>query len=274
MPAQALSLFARTSPHRSAQGLLPAALEHAVWRGSDLSAQVGTVLSSGFPALDAELPAGGWPGQALTEILTPQPSVCEWRLLGPALGEVVANGGQIVIVAPPKIPHLPGLRHCGIDDTHLVWIQAQTPAERLWCTEQLVKSGACGAVLAWLPQARAEQIRRLQVGAQACPGPVFIFRPASAQHEASAAPLRLLVDIGPDWELQVQLLKRRGPSHHGVLRLPSIPGGLDAVLTPRLQQPSRVIAALRTRRDPARKFAIHALGSASASSRSGHRAFQ
>jgi protein ImuA len=216
-------------------------LSCSLWRGSELGTAITAVVSTGWAELDEELPGGGWPCHALTEILQAQPSVCEWRLLGPALRRIVEGDQTLTIVGPPKQPHLPGLRHVGIDDKHLVWVEAQTPAERLWATEQLIKANACGALLAWLPQARPEQVRRLQVCAQACDGPVILFRPAAAQFEASAAPLRLLVSYGLDWELQVHVHKRRGPRHEGVIHLPSIPGGLDAVLTPRLHTPSRLI---------------------------------
>jgi hypothetical protein len=56
-----------------------------------------------------------------------------------------------------------------------------------------------------------------------------------------------------DWELLVHVFKRRGPAHEGLLRLPSVPGGLAAVLTPRLQQPSRLIAAREAGRRPAQQ---------------------
>ncbi|MDZ7914355.1 MAG: translesion DNA synthesis-associated protein ImuA [Rhodococcus sp. (in: high G+C Gram-positive bacteria)] len=253
---------------------MPPEIEQAIWRGSDLGPQAGQVVSSGFADLDAELPGGGWPCQAVCEVLSPQPSVLEWRVLGPALGGIVAAGGRVVVVGPPKTPHLPGLRHSGIDEQHLVWVQADAPSERLWCTEQFVKSGACGALVAWLPQARPEQIRRLQVCAQACAGPVFLFRPAAAQHEASAASLRVMATFGVDWEILVHVLKRRGPTHEGMVRLRSVPGGLDVVLTPRLQAPSRLIAARDTSsRDVARpvvqEAAVHALGGAAPSTQAG-----
>lgn len=142
---------------------------------------------------------------------------------------------------------MPGLRHLGLDERQLVWINADKPVERLWATEQLIKANAAGMLVSWLPQARQEQVRRLQVCAQSCDGPVILCRPASAAHEASAAPLRLQARLGVDWELHVHLLKRKGPPHEGELRLPSIPGGLEAVLTPRLRYPSRLIAARQSR---------------------------
>jgi len=244
----------RRTPARP--GELPADIAAAIWRGTELGSPVTTVLSSGFPALDVELPGAGWPCHSLTELLQPQPTVAEWRLLAPAIRQVVAKGGNIVVVGPPKSPHLPGLRHIGLDERHLVWIQAETPAERLWVTEQLVKTNAAGLLVSWLPQARQEQIRRLQVCAQACDGPVFLCRPAAAEHEPSAAPLRVQLRFGLDWELQLHLLKRKGPTHEGVLTLSSVPGGLDSILTPRLRTPSVIIATRQTR-----EAQLHVVGS-------------
>jgi len=202
----------RRTPARP--GELPPEVAAAIWRGNELGSPVTTVLSSGFPALDAELPGAGWPCHSLTELLQPQPTVAEWRLLAPAIRQVVDKGGTVVVVGPPKSPHLPELRHIGLDERHLVWIQAETPAERLWVTEQLVKTNAAGLLVAWLPQARHEQIRRLQVCAQFCDGPVFLCRPAAAEHEPSAAPLRVQLRFGPDWELHVHFLKRNLPTRH------------------------------------------------------------
>lgn len=241
VPAPPLTPSSRSRSRRSQRGELPPEVEAALWRGTDMGHRSGPVVGSGFADLDGQLPGSGWPCQSLTEVLCPQPSVLEWRLVGPALRTIVASGGTVVVVGPPKTPHLPGLAHLGIDERHLVWVRADAPAERLWCTEQLVKANACGALLSWLPQARPEQIRRLQVCAQACDGPVFLFRPAAAQHEPSAAPLRVMATFGVDWELFVHVLKRRGPAHDGQVRLTSFPGGLAAVLTPRLLMPSRLL---------------------------------
>ena len=228
-------------------GELPPSVQAAIWRGDQLGSPITRVVPSGYPSLDAELPGGGWPARSLTELLQAQPTVLEWRLLSPAMRQVVAKGEDIVIVGPPKAPHLPGLRDEGIDERRLVWIQAATPAERLWVTEQLVKANAGGMVVSWLPQARQEQIRRLQVCSQSCDSPVFLCRPAAAKHEPSAAPLRVQVRFGVDWELQVHLLKRKGGVHDGVLHLPSVPRGLAPLITPRLSKPSVLLAARKPR---------------------------
>jgi protein ImuA len=253
--------WARGRRTHARSAALPPEVEAAIWRGSELGSAVQNTLPSGFQALDAQLPGGGWPCQSLTELLQPQPAVAEWRLLGPAIRQVVDQGRQVVVVGPPRMPHLPGLRHAGLDERQFVWIQADTPAERLWVTEQLVKANACGLLVAWLPQARQEQTRRLQVCAQGCDAPVFLCRPMQAEHEPSAAPLRLKLRFDLDWQLQVEILKRKGPVHEGAIALPSVPAGLAPLLTPRLALPSNLIAA-RRRHGRELPEVGHAVGSA------------
>ncbi|WP_049763834.1 hypothetical protein [Polaromonas naphthalenivorans] len=60
-----------------------------------------------------------------------------------------------------------------------------------------------------------------------------------------------------DWALQVQILKRRGGSHEGILTLPSIPGMLAEVLTPCLLRPSQLMSRMEASH-------VNALGSAAA----------
>ena len=235
-------------------GLSPR-VEAALWRGDQIGTPIEQTVPTGFQSLDAALPGAGWPCRSLTELLQVQPAVAEWRLLAPAMRNLVAQGKQIVIVAPPRTPHLPGLQIQGIDERHLVWIRAEAPLERLWVTEQLVRANAAGMVLAWLPQARQEQIRRLQVCAQSCDAPVVLCRPITAASEPSAAPLRIELRFGVDWELRVNVLKRKGPPLDEELVLPSVPASLDPILTPRVRRPSELIA-LRQAREPQELFDV------------------
>ncbi|MFG6465348.1 recombinase RecA [Roseateles sp. BYS87W] len=244
-----------------------ARLQGRLWRGTSLGRTAEPVLASGFEALDAELPGGGWPLKAVTELLTPQAGTLEWRLLAPALrrwwaGQAPASPRpphplphllptrrmaraapaaalrSLLLIHPPHAPHLPGLQRLGLPASALVWVSARTPAEGLWAAEQAIKSHV--AVLAWLPQARPEQIRRLQVAALGCDAPVFLVRPEQLGSQSSAAPLRLAVRPGPGWGLDVHLIKRRGPAHDGWLTLPAIPGAVEALLpcAPTPAQPS------------------------------------
>ena len=62
----------------------------------------------------------------------------------------------------------------------------------------------------------------------------------------------LALGLGHEGELRVHVFKRRGPVHDGVLVLPSVPGGLSSVLTPRLKRPSQLITV---------RGNVHAVGS-------------
>ena len=218
-----------------APGALARHVAAALWRGSELGGTTGRTVATGFSALDRQLPGGGWPTHSLTELLMPQAALCEWRLLGPALPAVMAGGGRIYLIAPPKQPHAGGLAQLGLSADQVLWIQAATPVDRLWATEQIVKSDPAGAVLSWLPQARPEQIRRLQIHAQSCDAPVFLFRPVAALSEASPAPLRIAVVPAQGWLLEVCIPKRRGASFDDALHLAAMPGNLEGVIPPRLQ---------------------------------------
>ena len=63
-PSSALMFSPPPQPARPARpvrmpGELPMAVAAAIWRGDQLGGPVSAVLSSGFEALDAQLPGGG-----------------------------------------------------------------------------------------------------------------------------------------------------------------------------------------------------------------------
>lgn len=204
-----------------------------VWRADQLHQEPQAVLTSGHAELDAELPGGGWPVGQLTEVLQVQGGLHEWRLLLPALKQAVARG-PLVLIGAPHLPHLPALVAAGIPAAQLLRIDAHTPAERLWASEQVLRCRDLGALMAWLPQARPEQLRRLQLASTATQALVFAFRPEAARHESSPAPLRLTLRTAPDEQgLRVEVLKRRGPVS-------------DRPVT--LAAPLPIMAALRKRR--------------------------
>lgn len=221
---------------------LPSAVAAVLWRADDIAVPLGAVVPSGWAVLDAELPGGGWTCGNLTEVLCPQPSLLEWRLLGPALRQVVAEGGAVVAVGPPKPPFMPGLQALGLSERQFLWIQAETPAQRLWATEQLVQADAACAVLAWLPQVRAEQLRRLQTRVAGSRMLLFALRPEGVRVEASPAALRVLTRVGEEWTLRVRVLKRRGAALDNELVLPAVPQSLEPVLSRRSRLPSRSLS--------------------------------
>ena len=61
----------------------------SIWRGGELGRVAAPSVASGYPQLDAELPGGGWPTAALTEILPQHEGIGELgRIIEPALGDL------------------------------------------------------------------------------------------------------------------------------------------------------------------------------------------
>jgi protein ImuA len=198
------------------------------------------VLPTGHPALNTHLPGGGWPVDGLVELLQAQPGLHVWQLLLPALAQAVqAQPGPVVLVGAPFEPFGPTLAAQGLPGERLLCVRGDKPAARLWAAEQALRCADVVAVLAWLPQARADQLRRLHLAAQQHQGQrrrlLFVFRTPAAQHESSPARLRLLLQ-GTD-ALQVRILKRRGPPVDTPVLLPAHPPRLAALLASRRQQP-------------------------------------
>lgn len=173
--------------------------------------------ASGFDELDRQLPGGGWPCGALTELLCRDVGIGELSLLLPALA-ALDETGWIALVAPPWKPHAPAWQRAGVPLSRLLVIEA-SGADAAWACEQLLSSETLGAMIAWLPQTDASILRRLQLAAQGRRSLVFIFRPETAAAGASPAPLRMSLAAG-DGALSLRILKRRGPPLAGPLPLP------------------------------------------------------
>jgi hypothetical protein len=180
----------------------------AIWRGDSISPVARPSIPTGFAALDALLPGGGWPQGALTEILCPRPGAGELRLVVPALADLANARRWIVWVAPPGIPYAPALAAAGVPPERALWINTAAMQDAYWSAEQALRSGACGAVLLWAARPDVRMVRRLQAAAEAGGAWGVLYRSAQAA-EFSPAPLRLAVTPSRD-QLAVQVLKRRG----------------------------------------------------------------
>lgn len=204
-----------------------------VWRGRELAQAQERTLATGHAALDAQLPGGGWPLASLVEILQHEAQQHVWQLAGPGLAAAMQGSGDpAVLVHPPYQPFGPALREQGIASGRLVCVQAEKTAARLWAAEQALRCGEVCAVLAWLPQARPEDLRRLHLCAQQGGDKLLlVFRNLASRNQSSPARLRLLV-LGAE-DLQVQILKRRGPPLLQPLPLRSHPPLLSALLAAR-----------------------------------------
>ena len=170
-------------------------------------------ISTGFPTLNEALSHQGWPRAGMMELLTNAYGIGELRLLAPGLAELsVAENRWIAWVGPPFVPYAPAWQAFGVDLAKMLWIRPKNAREGVWAAEQALKTGACSAVLGWLPEADLSfsALRRLLLAARRGAAWACLFRPASAAVSASAAELRLRLTPRGDARLRVDVVKRRG----------------------------------------------------------------
>ncbi len=169
-------------------------------------------VATGFAALDAALPGGGWPLGTLTELLPARAGIGELSLLAPALARLSrGDEGWQIWIAPPHVPYAPALAAAGIDLARLIVVRPRSAAEVLWTARQALASKGASAVLAWLGTPDMHSLRRLQLAAEQSQAFACLFRPPHAAGEFSPAALRLRLEAGQGRRLAVHVLKRRGP---------------------------------------------------------------
>jgi cell division inhibitor SulA/protein ImuA len=198
--------------------MLEALLEkQQVWRGASPAFQPACV-STGFPTLDEAL-AGGWPRGALTELLAAREGFGELQLVLPALAALTRQGRRVAWLAPPHLPYAPALAAAGLDLTRLVVLRAPGRRDALWAAEQVLRAEeGCEALLAWLPDARYAELRRLAVAAGEGRACALLFRPLAAAAGSSPAALRLALEPA-GMGVGVQVLKCRGRAPSAALEI-------------------------------------------------------
>jgi cell division inhibitor SulA/protein ImuA len=203
-----------------------------VWRGCQWNADAnaiintqespGTACPTGYAKLDRHLPGGGWPRNALTEILLQDYGTGELKLLMPALAclsnadEVhptascsSGEAGWIAWIAPPFQPYPPALLQWGINLAHILIVHSRQNVEALWAAEQALSSGNCAAVLVWSNVLDNKASRRLQLAAEKGRSWAIAFRPLEAAAQSSAAALRIALNAG-ERGTDIRILKSRG----------------------------------------------------------------
>ncbi len=198
-----------------------------LWRAAQQGTADGPrVIATGFAELDAQLPGGGWPRGALTELLLEAHGLGELGLLLPALVSLCRGSEDeasvprwVCWVAPPFMPYAPALAAHGLPPERMLVVhpsqraQARERAtESLWAAEQALYSGQCCAVLVWAEQVADLRLRRLQLAAEGSDAWAVLVRSAHARRQHSPAALRVL--LGGDG---LSILKCRGGQ-------PKVPG--------------------------------------------------
>lgn len=220
-----------------------------VWRGDALAQAQQRVLATGHAPLDAQLPGGGWPLGAMSELLLSPHAHSEWALLLPALARLLSDApGHAVLVAPPLEPFMPALQAAGVPVQRLCCIRPpDSPGAGMaaaWACEQALRCRDVRAVLAWLPQAAAPTLRRLQLAAAHHQQLLWVLRPEGTRQQASPAPLRLWLQPQGE-QLLIHMLKRRGPSALHPVALPARGLLLTQVLQAQAERRQQAQAAAR-----------------------------
>lgn len=264
MPTPAPSHPARSAAHLSS---IP-----GVWRALSgmPTAGVSAAVSSGYSALDAELPAGGWP-HGLVELLSDQPGLTDatllapmWRLTAPAARPPGSHPPRtepwVAWVVPDRlawVPHAPGWQRLGLKLSQLLWVRTTSAADAVWTIEQMLRGPAVSSVVWVAPQVQPQQLRRVHWAARSAGVPVFAARPLACRSDPSPAPLRLLLrpvatpcakrQTPDESGLEVEILKRSGPMLEAPVYLPH--GAPLHLLPPASIQPGRapVVRAPETR---------------------------
>lgn len=201
-----------------------ATMPASIWRANQMALCRMTTATTGFPALDAELPNGGWPRSSLVELLVQQHGIGEMQLLARALAPI-SQRRKVALIHPPHAPQAMACDPWGVRCESLIWIKTDRSADALWTAEQLLNTGdGVGALILWQSQIRAESLRRLNLAAQAADTYFWVIRPLAARPDPSPAPLRLAL-LPAHAGIKVEIAKRRGPclDEQLYLALPGMP---------------------------------------------------
>jgi hypothetical protein len=178
-----------------------------LWRGTQ-SSRIKTQ-ASGYAALDAVLPGGGWPVGALTELFPVIDGIGELRVSLPALKALNDAGRRIVFVHPPYTPYPPALLRAHLSLKNILWVNPENDEDARWAAEQTLRTGAAGAVLLWSDTRDDRSLRRLQLAAEAGQALAFLYRGPGARCQSSPAALRMVLKPQQD-AVCVEIIKARG----------------------------------------------------------------
>jgi hypothetical protein len=190
----------------------------ALWRGRGIPPSERKGMPTGFSALDATLPGGGWPAGAMVDIVTAHRGIGELSILLPAMARLCGGGLKAVWIDPPFVPYAPTLRQAGVRTHHVLIVgPCRSDSDTPWCMEKILRSASCGMALAWPRQLDFRATRRLQLAAEAGDSLGILFHTTDPGN--SPAALRIYLTPGES-ALEVRITKARGTLRRTVVNLP------------------------------------------------------
>lgn len=171
---------------------------------------------TGFSALDAALPGGGWPAGLIWANLA-GPGIGELRLFLPAMRELAARQRRVIFLNPPYRPYASALAAAGVDLEYVRTITPERFEDSLWAADKLARSGVCGLVLFWREpgdRVTAMNLRRLQLAARQGGAHLVVYNrcrnPAHAEGLSAWASLALHLRAEDAASLTVRITRARG----------------------------------------------------------------
>ena len=156
-----------------------------------------TVTDTGCAALNTILPDGGVRSGSLIEWISADEGVGTHTLGLLTAREACRNGGLLVLLDRRRELCPPALVRLGIDPEQCLVVHPENSADHDWAMDQVLRSPATAAVVAWPDRLNDRTFRRWQLAAEegGCIG--ILLRPAAARAEPSWADVRLWVEPLP-----------------------------------------------------------------------------
>ena len=151
-------------------------------------------VTSGSTALDGILPEGGFRCGTLVEWLSAGEGTGACTLALLAARETCRRGGSLVVLDRRGDFYPPAAVRLGIEPEQLLVVHAESAADHDWAMDQVLRSPAVAAALAWPEKLDGRTFRRWQLAVEQGGGLGLLLRPAAARADPSWADVRLLVE--------------------------------------------------------------------------------
>lgn len=193
------------------------------------------IVSSGFTALDAVLPRGGFRCGTLVEWLTAEPGMGATLCALRAARAAMSDDRPLVVVVDDDAFHPPGLQDF-VDRRRVLLVRCPGRRALEWATDQALRTSGVGAVLVRYDVEDERRLRRWQLAAEASGALGLIVRHLPRQPEACFSDVR--IEIMPNTgsegrQVRFELLRSRR-------------GGRGAVLDVRLDDDAHSLSAARS----------------------------
>ncbi|BAZ95102.1 CDP-6-deoxy-delta-3,4-glucoseen reductase [Thiohalobacter sp. COW1] len=158
----------------------------------------GRVVTTGIPALDACLPAGGWPRVGLIELRVEDAGAAMLPLLLPHMAQLSQASRWQAWLSPPFAPYLPALERAGVAADHLLLIRPRSHQNGLEVLERALALGNFVSVFAWPLAQETDLMQRLRAAAQRGQCQAFLFSTLADEKVAADVDLCLRVRSHPE----------------------------------------------------------------------------